>query len=89
MIQEGENLAFLEKLTRFYTGDGFLLCASIEKNRLRAPELLGDITAGPGILAALGVPEGTFRFPGRGQPFAMYRPLTDALAPRYFGLAFD
>ena len=89
VIQEGENLAFLGKLTRFYTGDGFLLCASIDNGRLRAPELLGDITAGPGILAALGIPEGAFRFPGSGRPFAMYHPLTSAPAPRYFGLAFD
>lgn len=89
VIQEGENLTFLEKLTAFYAGDGFVLCADTENGRVWAPELLGDHEAAPRILAALGAVEGSFRFPGTDRPFAMYRPLTDAAAPRYFGLAFD
>lgn len=89
VIQEGENLTFLEKLTAFYAGDGFIFCGSMENGRVWAPELLGDHEAAPGILAALGAEEGSFRFPGTDRPFAMYRSLTDAAAPRYFGLAFD
>ena len=89
VIQEGKNLIFLEKLTRFYAGEDFLLCASVEKGRLTAPELLGNSDAAPGILAALGAAEGTFRHPGDNRSFAMYLPLSDAPVPRYFGLAFD
>ena len=45
--------------------------------------------AAPGVAAALGFSEGTFRVPGTG-PFAMFRPLReDAVIPEYFGLAFD
>ena len=89
MIQEGDNLDFLEKLAAFYAGDGFVFCAGTENGRVWAPELLGPPEAAPGILAALGAEEGSFRFPGTDRPFAMYRPLTDASAPQYFGLAFD
>ena len=89
VIQEGENLAFLEKLTQFYAGEGFVFCASLEDGKLTVPEFLGDISAAPGILAALGAREGTFRHPGKERPFAMYYPLSEAPAPGYFGLAFD
>lgn len=89
VVQEGENLLFLENLAKFYAGEGFLLCASIEKGRLVVPELLGNITVAPNILAALGAREGTFRFPGDNRSFAMYHPLSDTPAPKYFGLAFD
>ena len=89
VIQEGENLAFLEKLTSFYAGADFVFCAATEKGALHVPEFLGDITAAPAITAALGAAEGFFRHPGQERPFAMYRSLSDAPAPQYFGLAFD
>lgn len=89
VVQEGENLVFLEQLARFYAGQDLLLCAYGENGRLVVPELLGDPGAAPGILAALGAAEGTFRFPGDNRSFAMYYPLSDAPAPQYFGLAFD
>lgn len=89
VVQEGDNLIFLEKLTRFYAGKDFLLCASLENGRLTVPELLGDPSAAPGILAALGASEGSFRFPGDNRSFAMYHPLSDDRAPKYFGFAFD
>lgn len=89
VIQEGENLAFLSELTQFYAGAGFVFCASLEDGKLHVPELLGDLSAGPGILAALGAREGTFRYPGNDRPFAMYYPLAHGPMPRYFGLAFD
>lgn len=89
VIQEGENLAFLANLTQFYAGADFVCCAILEDEKLHVPELLGDISAGPGILAALGAREGTFRQPGNGRPFAMYYPLSDGPMPQYFGLAFD
>ena len=89
VIQEGENLSFLEKLTTLYAGDDFIFCAFLEDGKLRVPEFLGDMTAAEGIVAALGAREGTFRYPGNQQPFAMYRPLDEAPMPQYFGLAFD
>lgn len=89
VVQEGENLSFLAALARFYAGEDFLLCAAAEDGRLFAAELLGSADAAPGILTALGYPDGTFRTPGGEKPFAMYHPLSDAPAPRYFGFAFD
>lgn len=90
VVQEEENLLFLEKQASFYTGLGFLLAARQEEDRLRGLELLGNPDAAPGILLALGKPYGTFRIPGEGEPFAMFLPLKEnAPVPGYFGLAFD
>jgi hypothetical protein len=52
-------------------------------------EFLGDRSAAPAVLAALGAKTGVFRIPGRGKIFALYRPITDAPTPTYFSLAFD
>ncbi len=90
VIQEGENLPFLETQATLYSGPGLLLAARRENGVLFVPELLGDPSAAPGILAALGCARGTFRTPGTGEPFAMYLPLVPgAPTPAYFGLAFD
>lgn len=90
VLQEAENLAFLESQAAFYAGDGFLLAAHREPERLWGAELLGGAAAAPGILRALDCPQGCFRGPGSGKPFAMFLPLTPhAKAPGYFGLAFD
>ena len=90
VIQEDENICFLETMAFFYTGPHFLLAAATEGQKLHSPELLGDVSAAPGILTALGCAEGTFRCPGDSMKFAMFRPLTiDAATPAYFGLAFD
>lgn len=90
VLQEGETLALLEAYSGFYKGDGLLLTAYPENGILKVSELLGDPSAAPGILAALGYPEGTFRTPGKDTPFAMYYPLThDTAAPEYLGLALD
>lgn len=91
VIQEGENLAFLETQVEFYAGDDFLLTARKEADRLFAPELLGNLNAAPGILRTLGCSQGTFRTIGCETPFAMYRPLNAANAelPAYFAFAFD
>ena len=89
-VQEGVSLAFLASYARFYAGADFLLAAAPEDSTLRGIELLGNRDAAPGILAALGYPQGTFRTPGEELPFAMFRPLTDeAQAPGYLGLVFD
>ena len=89
IIQEGENLAFMRQLYRFYQGDDFLLCALRDGKRLKGMELLGNPERSPGILKALGAAEGTFRIPGREKPFAMYQSFTDGQIPQYFGIAFD
>ena len=89
VIQEGENLAFLEKQVRFYKGDGFLLAAARQGTNLYTPELLGNTAAAGSILCALGCTVGTFRGPGGDIPFAMYRPFTPDPAPGWFGFAFN
>lgn len=90
VIQEGKNLNMLSLLAETYAGGDFILAAAPEGEQLNGLELLGNRAAAPGILAALGYAAGTFRTPGGGTPFAMFRPLTEAVpAPTYFGLAFD
>lgn len=90
VIQEGENLAYLETYAQLYAGEDFLLAAVQEGGKLHGLELLGNKDAAPGILAALGCREGSFRVPGKDIPFTMFRPLkAGARAPGYFGLAFD
>ena len=90
ILQEGALLAFLRRFARFYAGENLLLAATVESGKLTAHELLGDCTAAPGIVAALGADTGYFRTPGNQKPFAMYLPLTeDARQPGYLGLALD
>ena len=91
VVQENENLAFLKTQAQFYAGAGFLLTARKEEDTLFGMELLGDETKASQIVSALGCAKGTFRVPGEGRPFAMYRSLSESKlpAPSYFGLAFD
>ena len=90
MIQAGENLDFLARICRLYDGSDFLLAANVEDGVVRGLELLGNTTAAPGIVAALGAELGEFRIPGDEFPFAMYYSLTsNCPEPGYFGLAFD
>ena len=90
VVQEGENLALLETQTTLYAGDNWLAVTAEVDGMLWCPELLGDPKSAPGITAALGYREGSFRMPGAERPFAMFRPLgVDCPHPVYFGLAFD
>lgn len=90
VVQEDENIAYLEDTAFFYHGEGVLCAAMKENGKLYCPELLGDESAAPRILAALKCKSGVFRTPGEGMPFAMFLPLSKkAHAPSYFGLAFD
>ncbi len=89
VIQEEENLDFLSTMAKFYAGTGLLLAAHKEGQKLTAYELLGDRTAAPGVLTALGCSQGEFRIFGEGTPFAMYRPLSNDPPPAYFAFAFD
>lgn len=89
ILQEEECLALLDTQAEFYAGPLFLLAAHREEDSLLGLELLGDASAAPGILLALGMAQGRFRIAGGDTPFAMYRPLSAAKAPTYFAFAFD
>jgi len=90
VIQEEENVAYLEMMAFFYAGEDFLLAASTEAGKLTSPEYLGPREKAPQILAALNCTEGTFQTPGEDLPFAMFLKLRpEAKAPGYFGLAFS
>ena len=88
IVQEEENLRFLESDAGLYVGEDFVLAATQDGAALQGLELLGNPAAAAHILAAVGMERGSFRVPGS-TPFAMYRPLTDTPVPSYFGLAFD
>ena len=87
-VQQEMGLSFLAGYTELYIGTDFTLAGSRSGGNFTAMELLGNRSAAPAILGALGMEKGTFRIPGN-KPFAMYHPLSDAPAPTYFGLAFD
>lgn len=90
VTQEGGNLSLLTLSAGLWAGDGLLFAASQEGGTLLVPELLGDPSAAPAIVRALGCTRGQFRAPGTQTPFAMFRPLEEnAPSPGYFGLAFD
>lgn len=89
VVQEGAALRFLATQCGFYTGEGILLAARKEGDRILGLELLGDRTAAPGIVAALGGTEGAFRCPGGEVPFAMFLPFRGMEPPEYLGFAFD
>lgn len=65
IVQEGESLAFLQTQTGFWAGEGFLLAARREEDRLIALEILGSGLAAPHILHTLHCTEGTFRAPAK------------------------
>ena len=91
ILQEKENLDFLQTQASFYMGKGFLFAAQKENDTLCCLEFLGDTTAAPAILHTLGCKKGNFRIPGNGRPFCMYYTLGTASlpVPNYFGFAFD
>ena len=87
---ESSMLTFLNEQYFYYMGEDFILSATAEGDTLVVAEFLGDPTAAPGIVGALGKKEGRFRTPGNDKPFAMYFPLTPDLdKPTYFALALD
>ncbi len=90
VVQEGAVLDFLYTQASFYKGEHLLLCAATEGDRAFIPELLGDASCAPQIVATLGAKEGIYRTPGNGRPFAMYYPLTGCTEmPAYFAFALD
>lgn len=90
VIQEGENLDFLNTQAALYQSPGAILAVRPDGEHLTGVEYLGDPTDAPGVIAALGASDGHFRTLGTAHPFAIFRPLrNDAIPPDYFGLAFD
>lgn len=93
VLQEHENLDFLETQVSFYAGDNILLAARINDDTLLGAELLGNTSFAPYIVNSLGCSTGVFRSPGHENPFAMYLPLLDNSSnfapPSYFSFAFD
>lgn len=88
VLQENENLDYLETMAQQYAGEDFILAARKEGECLLGLELLGNRANAPGIVAALGCRQGRFRTPGEA-PFAMFCPLKNVPSPSYFGIAFD
>lgn len=90
ILQENENLDFLQTQSDFYAGDNFLMAAHKNGATLNAFEFLGDTSDIPSILHSLECTSGTFRTPGKETPFGMYISFTqDSSLPNYFGFAFD
>lgn len=90
VIQEGENLSYLSGYAKFYEGEGFLLTAFPDGDKLIGCELLGDVTKAPGILQTFGVESGSFRCPGADIDFGMCVSFADNFQkPVYFGFPFD
>lgn len=96
VIQENENIRFLEATAELYESNGCIIAARKEGDILYAAELLGNAEEAPAVLSALGCKEGRLRVPedfaadkSAVRPFAMYHALTAAAPPTYFALAFD
>lgn len=90
VVQERENLDFLQMQAKFYTGSEFLAAVQEDENKLRFVEFLGDENLMPAVIYTLGYPKAIYRTSGEGRAFAMYLPLSEnASLPEYFGLAFD
>jgi len=91
VLQEKENLDFLETQVNFYMGHGFLLASYIDKHTLHGIELLGDTNVAPALTYHFDCAHGIFRSFGNDKPFTMYHPLngTTLLPPKYFCFAFD
>lgn len=90
VIQEGVSLEYLASYASLFAGEDFLLAGAAYDGSFTGMELLGNRKAAPGILAALGYENGSFRCPGHEIPFGMFLPLAEnAAEPGYLGLVFD
>lgn len=90
VVQENENIDFLDTFTTFYKGEGFVLAGRQDNGVFYGTELLGNTAQAQGILKPLNCREGEFRTYGENKPFSMYYPLENSTeTPQYFGLAFD
>jgi len=90
VVQEQENMAFLETQAALYAGAGFLAAVDLTGGNVRCQEFLGNRACAPDLLCALNVPSGSFRTCGKDAPFVMGKFLAPGCPkPTYFGLPFD
>lgn len=91
VVQENENISFLETMNDFYKGEDFLMVAKKRGDALHCAELLGNSDRAAAIVNSFACKNGFFRTPGDETPFTMYISLDNNLKnmPSYFGLAFD
>lgn len=90
VIQENENLDFLETQADFYAGENFLLAARVSDYRLNGLEFLGDETQIPHILNELSCCSGYLRTTGKEKPNGMYYSfIENKQLPSYLGFIFD
>ena len=84
-----DAVAFLSAYATLLAGDGFV-AAAVADGDTAYGELLGDLTAAPGIAAVMGCKKGVFRTPGGEEDFAMFLPLAAGVTPpTYLGIALD
>lgn len=79
VIQENENLDFLETQCSFYAGSDFLLAAYKDVDTLHGIELLGNTNFALSITSALQCEKGIFRCPKGDKVFAMFYSLSDSI----------
>lgn len=90
VIQENENLDFLETQVEFYAGKNVLLAAQISNQHLNGIEFLGDETLIPSIIKSLSCYSGSLRTFGIEKANGMYYSLTESKqTPCYLGFIFD
>ncbi len=89
VVQEGENIDFLDAQMNLYEGDGYVLAGRKTGDAFYGAEILGDMSHIKEIVKVMDCNKGIFRTVGEGRPFAMWYALSDITAPQYFGLAFD
>ncbi len=90
VIQEGESIALLSKISEFIRGDDFILAYSRDGENLFGYELLGNDEKAAEILHSLGAKSGKFRIVGNQIPFTMwYQFDKNAPVPEHFGFVFD
>ncbi len=93
VVQEAENLVFLNILADLYKCDGAIFAFQKENTDggLRIIELLGDTSLAPSIIGTLGFEKGIVRTKGEGKELSMcfFLCKEDITYPKYFGLAFD
>lgn len=90
VIQEKEDLALLASMAEFYAGSDLLAAVTMDGPKLHCHELLGNVTAAPGIVAALGAETGFFRIPGPEKEFVFLLKLQkNCMKPGYFAFVLD
>ena len=83
---EQEGMDYLAGFSRFYAGEGSLLCVSHGEDGIWVQEHLGDREELGGAIAALGAEKAQVHLPG-GSPYAMFYGGGEDLSDAYFGLS--